>query len=249
MGEQKRVVVAPYGVVPVALLQEPGLTLPQLRAYAALSSFQGHDKKCWPKIPAVAERMGASEPTVKRAISALVGLGWVLRSRQGFGKGNVYVCMMAVAEEEHSDQHCDLNEASHSDHNVISHSDQHCDPTRKDQEKKPEEKIVTAAPEAVAPSYPKSSSDPRIKELIDYYYEAFKARCGFPPTVNGGAWGKIFRRHLRIDTPETIKAVIDEFFAYDKRARFAIYDFDRSYDNVYGRLYTLQHERSKRYAS
>jgi hypothetical protein len=85
-------------------------------------------------------------------------------------------------------------------------------------------------------STPRPTADARIKLLIDYFYEAFKKRCGFPPTVNGAAWGKIFKRHLRESDQETVEIVIDAFFEYKQRTRFSVYDFDRSYDNVFGFL-------------
>jgi len=89
----------------------------------------------------------------------------------------------------------------------------------------------------------KPAPDPRIKRLIDYFFEAFKKRRGFEPTVNGGAWGNIFKRLLRESSEETIRIVIDSFFAYDKRTRLSIHDFDRSFDNVFGRLYDMQEGR------
>ena len=96
---------------------------------------------------------------------------------------------------------------------------------------------------------PKLPPDPRIKTLIDYYHDAFVRVRGFAPKVNGGTWGKIFKGLLRDSSADTIKAVIDEFFAYDKRTRHGIHDFDRSYDNVYGRLFDQQHPGRQRHAT
>ena len=90
----------------------------------------------------------------------------------------------------------------------------------------------------------KPPPDPRIKRLIDYFFEAFKKRRGFEPTVRGAAWGNIFQRLLRESSEETIRIVIDSFFAYDKRTRLSIYDFDRAYDNVFGRIFDIQQRRA-----
>lgn len=124
--------------------------------------------------------------------------------------------------------------------------------TQKKQEKKEDTSLsastAPAAPSVSVPSeqaFPKPTKadrDIRIKPLIDYYYQKFKEREGFDPTVNGGAWGKIFKRLLRDCDDQTIRIVIDEFFAYNKRTRFSIYDFERSFDNVYGRLHSLQEQ-------
>ena len=103
-----------------------------------------------------------------------------------------------------------------------------------------------SSPPAAAPSKKqKIAPDSRIKILIDYFYAAYKQKRGYPPTCNGGTWGKIFQRFLRQVDQETIEAVIDTFFAYDKRTRFSIHDFDRSFDNVYGHLYDKIHGGKK----
>lgn len=101
----------------------------------------------------------------------------------------------------------------------------------------------SSPPPAAQTAKQKPAPDPRIKKLIDYFFEAFKKRRGFEPTVNGGVWGNIFKRLLRESSEDTIRIVIDSFFAYDKRTRLSIHDFDRAYDNVFGRIYDLQQRR------
>ena len=109
----------------------------------------------------------------------------------------------------------------------------------------PEDIAFTGKPVAVKKKRP---PDPRIKILIDYYHDTFKRVRGFAPTVTG-SWGKVFQILLRDSSETTIKAVVDEFFAYDKRTRHGIHDFERSYDNVYGRLYDQQHPGRQRHAT
>lgn len=103
----------------------------------------------------------------------------------------------------------------------------------------------TDSKDSVGTNRATKETDPRIKKLIDSYYEHFVFRCGFPPTVNGSAWGKIFKRLLRHCSEETIHVVMTDFFAYEKRTRFSIYDFERSFDNVYKRLLDLQNREQK----
>ena len=264
-----------FGCCPILLLQDQRLAPNCVRVYIAVQSFEGTKDSSWANIDDIANRAGISQQAASKAISGLVEMGWLSRQRR-FSKSSVYHCLCyseAIPEFEQSGGRRNRKQPTTADgknprsqpnqcvnssqpNECVNNPPNECvnNPpnecvTKSPIEKPNEKHIVTAATETVAPSYPKSTSDSRIKELIDYYFEAFKKTCGFPPTVSGGAWGKIFRRHLRVDTVDTIKAVIDEFFAYDKRTRFSIYDFDRSYDNVYGRLYTLQHEREKQNVS
>jgi len=108
-----------------------------------------------------------------------------------------------------------------------------------------------ASPAATPPNplaFPKPTKDdrdPRVKKLGDYFYAAYQKRRGYPPTRNWGAWGKTFKTLLRQADQETIEAVIDAFFAYDKRTRLSVYDFERAFDNVYGYLYDKVHGRKR----
>jgi hypothetical protein len=76
-------------------------------------------------------------------------------------------------------------------------------------------------------------ADARIPSLVAYFAGKFHSQCGFAPTINWGSWGKVFKRHLKDCDQETIEVVIDKFFAYPKRTKFSIYDFDRCFDNTF----------------
>ena len=73
--------------------------------------------------------------------------------------------------------------------------------------------------------------DKRIKVLIDYYHDAFVHRTKQKPTITG-QWGRNLKLLLRAHTEDTVKRVIDTFFAYDKRTRFSFSDFMRTFDNL-----------------
>lgn len=86
-----------FGMIPIVLNQIA--TLNQLKAYIALSSFQGTDEESFPKIGKVADRAGLSIPAVSKAITELVSLGWVYRQKR-YGKSNIYKVMIGTISKK-----------------------------------------------------------------------------------------------------------------------------------------------------
>lgn len=70
--------IGPFAVVPVALLNDRAVSDRALRVWCAVASFA--DRKtgeCFPLQEAIAERLGASTPTVSRGVHELVATGWL----------------------------------------------------------------------------------------------------------------------------------------------------------------------------
>ena len=73
--------------------------------------------------------------------------------------------------------------------------------------------------------------DNRIKPLIHYFSAAYQNKTGQKPTISG-AWGKIFQSLLRNHSDDVVRKVIDTFFSYDKRTKFSIFAFQKTFDNI-----------------
>lgn len=73
--------------------------------------------------------------------------------------------------------------------------------------------------------------DARIKHLVDYYHDQYVAKTGQKPVVTG-QWGRMFKTLLRAHTEETVKAVVDYFFGYDKRTQLGFNKFVSAFDNL-----------------
>lgn len=89
------------------------------------------------------------------------------------------------------------------------------------------------APEAPPPKpeRKKKATDERIQPLIRYYFDKYQERAGEKPSVTG-QWGATFKRLLRIHDDETIRKVIDFFFACDKRLKFGFTTFTGKFDDL-----------------
>lgn len=95
-----------FGMVPISLLQD--CTLHELKAYAALASFQGSNDSAWPSLEQIGERANMHPHNVSKAIKKLSQKGWVQVDRRGKKLTNSY----AVAHEIIAD---DLAESAGSD--------------------------------------------------------------------------------------------------------------------------------------
>ena len=85
-----------FGAVPVKILQDERVKPNGVKAYIALSSFQGTKDSAYPSIPEIAERAGLSDRAAIDALKNLVDTGWVSKKRRGRMLTNVYVCMVYV---------------------------------------------------------------------------------------------------------------------------------------------------------
>lgn len=87
-----------------------------------------------------------------------------------------------------------------------------------EEEKKGEEEKYLAGDSAPAGSdAPRKrgngkATDPNVRRVIDAYFEAFKAKHGTPPPINGGKCGKIAKAMLRGRPAEEAVWVVEEFF-------------------------------------
>jgi hypothetical protein len=75
------------------------------------------------------------------------------------------------------------------------------------------------------------------KRCYDRWYAAHKERCHFEPTDSHQACMSVFLRFLAkgFDEP-SINRVTDYFFGWDKRARFGIGSYAKSFPTLYGIL-------------
>jgi hypothetical protein len=85
-----------YGLCPISVL--PHLKHNELRAYIALSSFQGNHDSAFPGLDLVAKRAGILKSEASKAISSLVKAGYVTRVRR-YGKSNIYQVKLPIMDE------------------------------------------------------------------------------------------------------------------------------------------------------
>ncbi len=62
---------------------------------------------------------------------------------------------------------------------------------------------------------PKPPPDPRIKVVMDYYYEKFQAKFGQAPVIHGAKDGSILKRLLAELELDRVKELMDIFFQTD----------------------------------
>lgn len=74
-----------WGAVPVSLLNEPGITLNEIRVFTALSSFQGDSDKCWPSREQVVQRaFGEVDPDSMKSKLSLISRATKKLSDRGY---------------------------------------------------------------------------------------------------------------------------------------------------------------------
>lgn len=87
-------VVAKYGRVPTALLEDSRISAGAIRLFAILDDYTNRESHaCFPSVEAIMDRMSVSRATVKRARSELEDHGWIERIerfRDGRQTSNTY---------------------------------------------------------------------------------------------------------------------------------------------------------------
>jgi predicted transcriptional regulator len=71
-----------FSTVPHALICDPDMSAWAVRVYAYLDMRAGKNDNSWPGIEKIAEEMGASESTIRRALKDLVEANWIMRERR-----------------------------------------------------------------------------------------------------------------------------------------------------------------------
>ena len=98
-----------YGMVPVAILQDPKVKPNMLKAYAALASFQGGTDNCYPSVSAIAERAGMKLDAVSDATTALEKAGWIRKTRRANErKTNLYEVLVDVEPVENEGENPEI---------------------------------------------------------------------------------------------------------------------------------------------
>lgn len=95
----KRFAPGVYGIVPIELLQEPGITMNHLKVYTAIASFQGAGQSAWPSREMIRVRAGVSTiGKVSEGTSWLEKHGWIEKRRRGQQKSNVYSVLIPSSD-------------------------------------------------------------------------------------------------------------------------------------------------------
>jgi hypothetical protein len=92
-----RIKLPKHGLVPVALLMEPTLTLADLKVYTALASFQGSNDDAYPSREAIVERCGCAVETVSRSVMHLLEMRWIQRDRRP-NQSSIYRVLLETDE-------------------------------------------------------------------------------------------------------------------------------------------------------
>lgn len=94
-----------FAMVPEALVYDPAVNPTALRVYAALDRHADKTTRLgWPGQAGLADKLGVSAGTVRRAIAELKAAGWVEVERRGLTQSNVYTVLMAPRTSARSDR-------------------------------------------------------------------------------------------------------------------------------------------------
>jgi len=103
-----------------------------------------------------------------------------------------------------------------------------------------DKKLDTLIDKAQKPRRTRKNSevgDSRVTELTHHFAQLHEFYRNFPLTINYAAWGSVIKRLLKTYKPRAIRGVMKAFFETPGRTKTSIYDFEKSFGNVYGYLY------------
>lgn len=230
-----------FAAVPHALLDDERISRCDLLVYLALSRFANKERECFPSIRRLAAAARYSTASVQGALERLRRFGYIERQRRFVSGGrraaNLYHLPNVSATDTSKPLMCQplIHDVSATDTLNVSATDTELesDITRTIELLPPTPAAAPAAePSPPAPKRKKPEADPAVKELIRYFAEAFEDRTSTPPTIAWGRWGANLKAWLRLHDPDTIRAVIDRFFSYNGRTRFAWGAFANTFDNL-----------------
>ena len=207
--------VGPWGAVPTALLQEPGITLNRLRVYTALSSYQGRDETCWPSIAKIAERAGVPRGAVSECTRWLEETGWIAKRRRANERQTtVYAVSMEIVDNP------EVRESRKSGSSGI------------------RAKSGSSGIPSIIENNKENSSAPAEpsphKRVMDAYHRLHKEKTGDVPTINGKA-GKSVQRLLQKHGVDKIIAKLRKYYERDEwytRGGRDILLFESHYDRI-----------------
>jgi len=85
-----------FAQVPNILLRNKMLSANAKVVYSQLLAYAWNNGYCYPGQDRMAEDIGASQPTIHRALKELEDNGWLKMERRGQGKTNIYTLMFVV---------------------------------------------------------------------------------------------------------------------------------------------------------
>lgn len=213
--------VGPWGAVPTALLQEPGITLNRLRVYTALSSYQGRDETCWPSIAKIAERAGVPRGAVSECTRWLEETGWIAKRRRANERQTtVYAVSMEIVDDPEVRE--SRKSGGSGNPGVPEYARSPGVPDFPLYENNRENN--TSAPAEPSPH----------KQVIDAYHRLHKEKTGDVPTINGKA-GKSVQRLLQKHDVDKIIAKLRKYYERDEwytRGGRDISLFESHYDRI-----------------
>lgn len=89
-----------YGKCPLELLNTPGITLQEIRAYIAIDSCVGKNEIAFPGLKTIGERAGIHPVNASRALRKLEKRGWIVINRRGRGRTNTYSVLAQCAKSD-----------------------------------------------------------------------------------------------------------------------------------------------------
>ena len=211
----KKAEVGPWGAVPTALLQEPGVTLNRLRVYASLASYQGRDETCWPSVAMIAERAGVPRGAVSECTRWLEETGWISKQRRANQRQTtVYIVLMEIIEN----------------------------PEVRESRKSGSPGIRAKSGSPGKPSYNKNNNENNNapakpsphQKIIDEYYKLHKENTGDSPTINGKQ-AKAVKRMLQSHDERNILAKLKHYYSIDEwytKGGRDINMFESHYDKI-----------------
>ena len=91
----RRAVMGPFGMVPLAILLDPQVSHPMLRIYIAISYHQGGKGAAWPSVETIAAEARISTGHVSEYTKKLVDCQWLAKRRR-YGQSVVYACLVPI---------------------------------------------------------------------------------------------------------------------------------------------------------
>lgn len=229
--------------IPAHIVEDTRLSMTEKMLVSIIDALDKGNKEetgCFASNAYLAEKFGLTLRSVSGSISRLVEIGYVeqvgFNGRKRFLRAN----LSSIQEKSYADSEKIARQHSKKLLPYIKENSKEEKDTSEYASPSPTASadplvVSGSSKRLVRPAKEKEPSNPAVHVLQRYYVQKFVAKVGTKPYMPYAQIGGNLKALLKVHTAEEVQKVIDVFFDYDKRTKFAWSNFMTAFNNLIGR--------------